>query len=440
MKMNRRQLLQALGLGVGATALGPAFPRLTLAQGAAQTAAPGKHPWYELNMMADPILDQVLLFYLDRAWQQESDIGECLETASRVNPDDEFSWSREWFRTAERLKAQADAVLERGHKLSAGELALRASTYYRASLHRHPQPTSPDVRTTAARAVEQFERYLRLSTLLARPVTIPYSGGSLPAYFFRAASAPRKAPLLIVHQGRDAWAEDCKYIAEGANKRGIHCLLFDGPGQGKTLRLQGQPFRPDWEKVITPVVDYAISSLGVDEKRIGLMGISMGGILAPRAAAFEQRLKVLIANPGVVNWADIFGNFFAAIDPSLPQLAASNPAAFDGAIAQISQAVPLVRWGVTDTLWKHGVSTPSALMADVKRYDNSNLIGRITARTLVMDGTVDEWAQGERFHALLKSPKTYMQFTPADAAETHVQTGATALGSQRMLDWLEENI
>ena len=417
----------------------PAIPRLAVARAQAP-ATPGKHPWYELNMMADPILDQVLLFYLDRAWHGASDIGECLETASRVIPDDPYSWAREWTRTAERLRVQADHVQARGHALSASELSLRAATYYRAALHRHPEPADPDVRSLARRAVEQFERHLLLGNLLARPVRIPYEGTTLPGLFYRSPHAPRRAPILIAHQGRDAWAEDCQYIAEGANKRGIHCLLFDGPGQGKTLRLQGLPFRPDWEKVITPIVDYAIRTLGIDAERIALLGISMGGILAPRAAALEKRLKVLIANPGVVNWADIFANFFSAIDPKLPALAEANPAAFDATIAGIARQVPLVEWGVKDTLWKHGVKTPSALMQDVKRYDNTSLIPRITAPTLVMDGTVDEWAQGQRFHDLLRAPKTFMQFTPADAAETHVQTGATALGSQRMLDWLEENI
>ena len=77
-----------------------------------------------------------------------------------------------------------------------------------------------------------------------------------------------------------------------AMQRGYHCLQFAGPGQGTAIRLQGLPFRPDWEKVVTPVVDFAVGLPGVDPERIALMGLSMGGALAPRAAAFEKRIKV----------------------------------------------------------------------------------------------------------------------------------------------------
>jgi len=57
---------------------------------------------------------------------------------------------------------------------------------------------------------------------------------------------------VIVHQGRDAWAEDDAYIAMEAVARGWHCLPVDGPGMGQALRLQGLPFRPDWEKSSPP--------------------------------------------------------------------------------------------------------------------------------------------------------------------------------------------
>jgi len=76
-------------------------------------------------------------------------------------------------------------------------------------------------------------------------------------------------------------------------------LTFEGPGQGRVIRKQKIPFRYDWEKVITPVVDYALSLKQIDSKQIALMGISMGGYLEARAAAFEHRISACILYNGV---------------------------------------------------------------------------------------------------------------------------------------------
>jgi dipeptidyl aminopeptidase/acylaminoacyl peptidase len=66
-------------------------------------------------------------------------------------------------------------------------------------------------------------------------------------------------------------------------------LIFDGPGQGRVLYKQGIAMRPDWENVVTPVVDYALSHPEIDPARIALIGWSFGGYLAPRAASGEQK-------------------------------------------------------------------------------------------------------------------------------------------------------
>ncbi len=93
-------------------------------------AAPGSsasRPWYDLRLMPDPILDQVLLFYLSEARHGMTDIGEVLDTAGRVRADDEYSWTREWAATAARVQKMAEAGEKAGHPIGAGEAWLRAS-------------------------------------------------------------------------------------------------------------------------------------------------------------------------------------------------------------------------------------------------------------------------------------------------------------------------
>jgi hypothetical protein len=448
MALTRREALRNTGLAA-ATSLVPAT--LTSKAGAVPSPSGGaaavgsKRPWYELGLMGDPVLDDVLLFYLSATWQRQADIGEVLDTAGRITRDDEWSWAREWTKTADRLHQSGRAIERRGHRLSAGETLMRASTYYRAALHRWPAPRDPRVRRLTRRAVSSFASAVALLELPAHRVRIPYESTSLPGWFFEARTPGgerrRDAPLLIIHEGRDAWAEDCLHLADGATRRGIHCLLFDGPGQGKVLRLQGLPLRPDWERVVTPVVDFAIAQRGVDPHRLALMGLSMGGALAPRAAAFEPRLKILVANPGVLNWAQLTRDTLRGfVGAELVDLLDRDPAAFDARLARMMKRSAFLRWGVTDLMWKHGRRSPSDTLRSMKAYDNRDSVERIRARTLVMDGAADPWAQGRQLFRALRAPKDYMRFTAQDTGLAHVQNGALGVSSQRLFDWLEPHL
>ena len=407
---------------------------------ATATDSASKRPWYDLRMMSDPILDQSLLFYLAMTWSGQADVGECLETANRVNTTDPTSWAEEWTKTADRMLSVAEAGEKQNHKVSAGQAYVRAATYYSAALHRHNNPKAQIVKDNTLAASKYFRKAANLLGIPFEPVQIPYGKTTLPGYFFRSPLAKGRAPVLIVHQGRDGWAMHCKYIADAAVSRGFHCLLIDGPGQGEALRLQGLPFRPDWENVITPVVDYLIKQKDVDPGRIGLMGLSMGGALAPRAAAFEKRIKVCIANPGVLSWTDIISGFLGQIDPKLTDLWKTDPEGFNGLIASISTHVPLVDWGIRDMMWKHGAATPAELLVQMQAYSNKDIVSKISCRMLVMDGAADEYSQGRDLFEALTCPKEYMFFEAGDPALQHCQVGAQASSSARLFDWLDENL
>jgi dipeptidyl aminopeptidase/acylaminoacyl peptidase len=97
--------------------------------------------------------------------------------------------------------------------------------------------------------------------------------------------------------------------------------------------------KPDWEKVVTPVVNFASEQPGVDPDRMALLGISMGGYLAPRALAFEHRLKAGVANGGVWSMAKAVED---ALRPEQVGWAESDPRKFDEAFQPL-MAVPKVK-------------------------------------------------------------------------------------------------
>jgi pimeloyl-ACP methyl ester carboxylesterase len=200
--------------------------------------------------------------------------------------------------------------LSRNHRVSARDIFLRATSYYQSSeFFLHGNPKDPRIARAYQRSIDCYKRCAKLHEPLIEPVEIPYEKTALPGYFHHVNKAGEPKPTLIMHTGFDGSAEEMHVSgARAAIERGYNVLAFDGPGQYGPLHREGLVFRPDWEKVVTPVVDFALRQPGVDPKRIALMGISMGGYLAPRAAAFEKRLATLIANDGIYDFAAPFRN------------------------------------------------------------------------------------------------------------------------------------
>ena len=442
--ITRRQVLKGAGLFAGGALLGSGLTLASTPRAFGNEILPGgrsERPWYELGVIREPIMDNQLLWYLSHVGQGMADVGECLDTASRIDAADENSWPKEWLQTAERVRSIAENSLAKGHERSAGEAYLRAANYYRAALIHHPEPEDPGVVQAGRQSVASFAKAIELLSIPARPVKIPYEGTTLPGYFFHSPAAPEKAPILIVHQGRDAWPEETMWVADGAIKRGYHCLPFHGPGQGMAIREQGLTFRPDWEKVVTPVVDFALEIPEVDPEGIILMGLSMGGALAPRAAAFEKRIKICIANPGVLNWGEAMYSHFAKY-PGVLELLEVSPRAFNTAVERLTRAWPTARWWFRDAAWKHGATSAADLMTKLKEFDNKDTVAHITCQMLIMDGAAEDFTPGQakKLYDALDSPKEYMLFTKEDTGLVHCQTGALSVASQRMFDWLDETI
>lgn len=445
--ITRRSLLSRIGLATSVSTLGMGFSQLNMAAeahggtGMSSAALPPKS-WWEMGMMEDEILEQVLIFYMSHTWQQLSDIGECLDTANRIKRGDPWSWSKEWDSTAKRLQALAEDSESQGHRVSAGEAYLRASNYYVASMHRHPDPYHDSIERMTRASVSCFSKGIKNLNLPIEEVQIPYEGTTLPGYFFRSPVADAKAPTMIIFNGRDAWAIQDKVLAEAGTRRGYHVMLFDGPGQGPVLRLQGLPFRHDWEKVITPVVDYTLKMDGVDPDRIGVMGLSMGGVLAPRAAAFEHRPKVYVANPGVVSWLDVVNVTIAPLvgGQSGLDLIDSDPAAFDKIMNDLIAQSSFMKWGMEDTYWKQGVHSPAALMIELRKYDNASVAKNIRSKMLLLHGEADLWGQVDKLKKISGGPTDIVRFDGEYAGQLHCQTGAWSILTHKLYNWLDENL
>lgn len=371
-----------------------------------------------------------------------SDIGECLSTAYRIKEGDMESWYTEWYKTADRLHKLADDCLARGHTVSAHEAYLRTSTYYRmAEFFLHGNPTDSRILPTWQQSVSTFRSAAKLFSPQWEPIEIPYEETTLPGYFYKADDSGKPRSTLIFGGGQDNTVEELYLVGAAALRRGYNCLTFDGPGQGRCIREQGLHFRFDWEKVVTPVVDYALTRPEIDAGQLAFMGFSMGGYLAARAAAFEKRIKALILFNGVY---DLQQSTLAQMPKSaVPLFQAGNIEAFNAAVETAMQSDTVVRWSMTQGMWSIGASSPAQYISMRTNYTLKGVANKITCPTLVLEAENDHLlgkGQPQQVFNAITVPKEFISFTAEEGAEEHCQVGANLLCDQRIFDWLDQTL
>lgn len=211
--------------------------------------------------------------------------------ASLTSWDD---WCRAWSERAGVHEAMGREALAKNHSVSAGEHLQRAGVYYHFAKFLFVQDPA-QMQAAHRKAVEC--RTLALPHL--RPpgerVTIPYEGKHLAGILRKPLGAVRP-PVLVMASGLDSAKEEMDAYEQPFLARGIATLAFDGPGQGEGEHDFG--IRGDYEVAVKAVFDWVETRDDVDTGRIGLWGVSLGGYYAPRAAAFERRVKACIALSG----------------------------------------------------------------------------------------------------------------------------------------------
>lgn len=289
-----------------------------------------------------------------------SDVGEVLTIAEQISSGDYDSWHDAWHTAADRISVQAQASLDAGHRISARDAFLRASTYYStAEFFLHGNPDDPRINAAYERGAGCFAAAAELYFPAVRPIRIPYENTVLEGWFYRARDDAAQLPTLVIHNGFDGSAEELHYLGGLAGvERDYNVLTFDGPGQPSAIHRRGLVLRPDWEKVVGPVLDHLETLPGVNQERIALMGVSLGGMLAPRAAAHDPRVAALIVFDGVYDAAEALTGLLPMPRAEVERRARDeHDAGLDDLLDASEKDNPTLRWALGHGRYVTGSAT-----------------------------------------------------------------------------------
>ena len=389
------------------------------------------------------LLDGQLRRTLGHGTYGGAELGECLAASAQVVGEDRESWYRAWRQLADRTLGAAESSAAHGHRESAKGAFLRASNYYRNAYVFHLEAPLP------ARVVDAYRRhqeaFRRAAAVMIPPpeqIAIPFEDMALPGYFC-AVDATRR-PLIISVGGYDSTAEESFFWnAAAALAHGYHALIFDGPGQGQLLIERSVHFRPDWEKVISAVIDWAVDRSDVDTSRIILMGESWGGYLAARAAAHDERVALCVLDPAQIGLFRVMLSRLPlpeALKRQLPQRPHWLVKMLQMLVGRLAKN-PTAGWALRRGMLTHGMATPWDYFVDAARYEQEDLIGKIACPTLVCDAENDDIsAFSKTFFELLRCDKDYLRFTAGEGAGEHCVSGNRSVFHERVFNWLDEKI
>jgi alpha-beta hydrolase superfamily lysophospholipase len=256
----------------------------------------------------------------------------------------------------------------------------------------------------------------------------------LPAWHLPSDS-PRGT--LVVFGGFDSYIEEFFPILASLRGKGWSVIGFEGPGQGSVLEEQRAPMTREWHRPVAAVLD----AFNLDD--VTLVGISLGGCLAIRAAALEPRVHRVVA-------FDVLSDFFDCLaaqhpGPAVPLarslLAVGANASVDNALGRLARRSPVVEWGISQAMHVFGCDRPSEALRAAQTFHTHDISDRVRQDVLLLAGANDHyvplaqlWEQARGLSAARSI--TARVFTARQQAQAHCQIGNLPLAIDTISDWV----
>jgi 2,6-dihydroxypseudooxynicotine hydrolase len=248
--------------------------------------------------MPDERVEAAIKNWAPRFTSQGVDYNDFFRTTARVESWED--WCGAWVATGDVHYDLAVKAESSGNMLSAGERFISAALCYHFGKFVF-QDFHAEYLSASRKAVDAFAKGLKLLDPTGERVEFPFDGATMVGTLRRPAGADQP-PLVLLLAGLDSTKEEFFYWENVFLKRGLATFSLDGPGQGECG--YNSHIRPDYEAAVSTALDLLTQRTDLDPKRIGLAGVSLGGYYAPRAAAYESRIRAAVGNCGPWNFGE----------------------------------------------------------------------------------------------------------------------------------------
>ena len=344
---------------------------------------------------------------------------------------------------AARIKTSADWKRE---LIMLGDTAMReertgnAIAYYRMSEF-FMYDGDPDKRRYYELATklfyEYYADYFEDENARIERYDVPYENVKLPVMHVRPIGKCKGK--ILIHGGNDSYFEEFLFSLLYLQEKGFEVYLFEGPGQGGVMRVQGMHFTHEWEKPVKAVLDF------FDLSDITIVGISLGGYLAPRAAAFDKRITKVVA------WSvfPCFQDILVSMQPQSTQRAFrilmklhARPL-LNIVFGKKAKSSPIIDWGIKHGCYAYEAKDAYSYAKKLKLYDLAPVADRITQDVLILGANDDHFINyhlvGREIDMLTNVKSlTFRLFTDKENAQNHCNVGNGKLALDTICDWIGE--
>lgn len=342
-----------------------------------------------------------------------------------------FADRQELFDAAAHLRSMDDCVpvFETLSSRAAAEGRYRHATGYARIAEFFTPPRTVQKTDRYRRYLELFDTAFADAAIVRHKV--PYAGAALPVYALPAAGSATGGTVLL-HGGFDSLIEEFFPVCQRVAAAGFDVIAFEGPGQGGARTVHGLTFDHDWEKPVAAVLDH----FRLD--RAGLVGISMGGYWALRAAGREPRIHSVVAWPPVYDWMHRLPPVLRAPVRTMVR----HREFMRWSVRTRSRLSPTLRVVVGQVLYMLDSDDPAEVAEWFLGMNAGHLdSGRVRQDVLLMCGEHDAFqppsltrAQAQALTAARNV--TTRMFTRAEQADQHCQMGNLELACQVLTTWL----